>query len=164
MRSLIHQPRHNPLVKAPATPEAQAARERLQRLSYWLDRGLRLPGTGVRFGLEPLIGMIPVVGDAAGLLLSGWLIVEARRAGAPPPLLLRMTGNALLDAGAGALPLVGDLFDFFFQANTRNAELLRGYLEPEAPVKAAPRSRLPRLALLLCAVGAVFLWWFFMRR
>jgi len=138
--------------------EARAAAERALRLGRWLDAGLRVPGTRLRFGLEAVIGLVPVLGDAAGLLLSLWLIVEAHRAGAPRALLLRMAGNALLDAGAGVVPVIGDLFDFFFSANLRNAELLRQHFEP-AEQPPLPRRTGPRvLALLLCA-GAAFFWW-----
>jgi hypothetical protein len=141
---------HNPRM-TPPTDAQLAAQARVRRLAHWLDQGLRVPGTSLRFGLEPLLGLLPLVGDAAGLLLSLWLIWEARRAGAPGRLQLRMLGNALLDAGAGALPLVGDLFDFCFRANARNAELLRAHFEPDAP--APRRALLPGLAGLLCLLA-----------
>jgi hypothetical protein len=141
----------------PASADAAlAARERVQRLARWLDEGLRVPGTGWRVGIESLIGLLPVAGDAIGLLLSLWIIVEARRAGAPARLLWRMAGNAALDAGAGALPLVGDLFDFWFRANARNAELLRQHFELQRPEPAARRRSWIALAMCLTFLAA---WW-----
>lgn len=155
------------------TPQDRA-RERLQRLSYWLDSGLRVPGTRFRFGLESLIGLIPGVGDFAGLLLSGWLIVEARRAGAPGHLQLRMLGNALVDAGLGAVPVAGDIFDLLFRANTRNAELLRQHLglpavsseaKPDLKPDPKPDDRKMKILGVVCVLTAlIFLGVWVLRR
>lgn len=83
-------------------------------------------------GLDGLIGLIPGVGDAAGLLLSAWLMVQARRAGASRWLLARMAANAGVDTAIGAVPLLGDWFDFAFQANRRNLRLLQKHLARQA--------------------------------
>ena len=95
----------------------------LERLVSLLDD--RFSVGGFRFGLDGLLGLVPGVGDSLGALASAYLIVEARRLGAPRSVLLRMTGNLLLDYLIGAIPLLGDLFDFGFKANRRNLDLLR---------------------------------------
>lgn len=144
-------------MNTPSFDDARVNAERVQRLARWLDAGLRVPGTQIRFGVEAVLGLIPVAGDAVGLLLSLWLIELARRAGAPAPLLWRMAANAALDAGAGALPLIGDVFDLLFKANSRNAELLRQHFEPDE--KAPQRSASLRWIGVLLTVIAVFFWW-----
>jgi hypothetical protein len=125
-RTLLAMPR---LPDSPLPPHVHAIRKRVERYATVLDSGIGIPGTRFRIGLESLIGMVPVVGDAIGLLLGGWLILEGSRAGAPPRLLLRMAGNTLLDALAGMVPVVGDLFDFAFKSNRANARLLGAHLD-----------------------------------
>lgn len=110
-------------------PAADARLKRLDRLASLLDDRFRIPGTRIRFGLDPLIGLIPGVGDAVALGGSLWLIAEARAAGAPIGLILRMVWNSLIDAVLGAIPLIGDLFDLANKANRRNLELLRRHLK-----------------------------------
>ncbi len=97
----------------------------LVRLS---ETALRLPGTGWRFGIDPLLGLIPGLGDLLGGLLAGYGVWLARRMGAPTSLQLRMLGNIGLDALAGAVPVVGDLLDFVFRAQLRNQRLLERWL------------------------------------
>ena len=90
-----------------------------------LDSRFRIPGTNIRFGLDALLGLVPVAGDVVTLALSGYLFVLMARHGGGPLLLLRMAGNVALDALVGAIPLVGDLFDIGFKANVRNLDLLK---------------------------------------
>lgn len=107
----------------------RATLQRLERFARLLDSRFRIPGTDIRFGVGPLIGLVPVVGDFAGLALSGYVILESRRIDAPGSLQLRMLGNALLDAIGGTLPVLGDVFDVWYRANDRNVALLRSHLE-----------------------------------
>ena len=131
-------------------PEHQARRAAIQRrigrLAHWLDQAVGVPGTRWRFGLDSLIGLVPGLGDVAGMLLGGGILVEAYRAGAPHTLMLRMVGNLAADGLLGAVPLLGDLFDFAFRSHARNARLLLDHLDE--PASAAPRSGL-RSALIL---------------
>lgn len=134
-----------------------------RRLTRWLETALRIPGTQIRFGADALLGLIPGVGDAAGALLSGWLIVKAARQQAPAPLLGRMLGNVLVDALVGVVPLLGDLFDIGFRANTRNLRLLEQHLgiaDQAAQDSAPPRSqrRWPLLLglILMVALAAYY--------
>ena len=116
----------------PALPlddlELDRVERRLERLATMLDSAFAIPGTGIRFGADSLIGLFPGIGDAVTLGLSGYLILEARRLGAPPSMLRRMTTNVAFDALVGAVPLLGDAFDLFFKANKRNMALLRTHI------------------------------------
>jgi hypothetical protein len=131
---------------APAPPldhaALAAAERRLERLAVLLDAQFVLPGTGFRFGVDGLLGLVPGVGDAIGAGLSAWLIIEAQRLGAPKPLLARMVANLALDAAVGAVPVLGDLFDVAFKANLRNMRLLRRHLDDlrsSTPIDITPR-------------------------
>ncbi len=108
--------------------DEQALLHRVEKLADLLDTKFRLPILGYRFGLDSLIGLIPGIGDALTAGLSGYLILEAWRAGAGPGLLARMIYNVIVDTILGAVPLFGDIFDFAFKANAANAKLLRDYL------------------------------------
>lgn len=102
---------------------------RLETLATLMDAALVIPGTNVRVGFDALIGLVPGVGDLISAAVSGLIIVEARRLGAPRWLLARMAGNVAVDTIGGAIPLVGDLFDVAFRANLKNVRLLRSHLE-----------------------------------
>jgi len=109
--------------------------DRLDRLATLLDSRWRLPLLGWRFGLDSVIGLVPGLGDAAGGLLSAWLILRARRLGAPNRVLALMAGNVVLDVALGAVPVLGDVLDIGLKANRRNARLLRRHFERQgAPV------------------------------
>ena len=111
----------------------RAAERRISAISRLLDDLVEVPGTGRRFGLDPLIGLIPVVGDVIPAILSVWLIAEAARFRLPPLVLARMIVNALVDFLVGAIPVLGDLFDFVSKPNARNLALFRRYAaEPES--------------------------------
>lgn len=115
-------------------------RKKLERLAWFLDSSIKVPGFNARFGLDGLIGLIPGVGDALTALISSVVISEAARMGAPKVLLLKMAFNVLVDTIFGAIPLVGDLFDFAWKANQRNVKLLNHYLD--SPREAETNSRL----------------------
>lgn len=93
-----------------------------------LDGAIRIPGTSLRIGLDPVLGLVPGLGDALGALLSGWLVLRAARLGASRATLVRMLGNVLVDGTVGSVPLIGDLFDVAYRANARNLALLEGQL------------------------------------
>lgn len=96
---------------------------RLDRIAKMLDSQFSF--LGIRFGFDSILGLVPVVGDAAALGISGYLIAEAARAGARKRTLLKMVLNTGIDATLGSIPLIGDLFDVFFKANQRNVRLVR---------------------------------------
>jgi Domain of unknown function (DUF4112) len=117
-------------------------------------------------GLDPILGLIPGIGDAAGAVLAAWILVEAFRLGASRATLARMAGNVALDAGLGAIPVLGDLFDFAWKANLRNVALLERHLAGPAQARRADRSfvllvisGVLALALGLVAVGILLTRW-----
>ena len=105
---------------------ADVARElrELRRFAHLLDEAFRIPVIGYRVGLEPILGLVPVIGDVSGFLVSGYLIYRAARLGLPREIVSRMVYNAVLDAVIGSIPIVGDLFDFFWKVNKRNLRLV----------------------------------------
>ncbi len=120
----------------------QAALARLDRYATLMDARFRVPGTRIRFGLDPLIGLLPGIGDALGLALSLYVVVEAIRLGVSRRVLFKMLRNVGLEALVGAVPVLGDAFDIGFKANLRNAALLRNCIEDRlrpAPVRASRR-------------------------
>jgi hypothetical protein len=123
-----------PLIgKAAHRPEA--ALDDAQRIATLLDDGFRIPGTRIRFGWEPVIGLIPGVGDSAMAILGLIPIVSAWRLGASRWLLARMLVNLGFDATIGAIPVIGDIFDLFFRSNRRNARLLEAHLAAKRRLK-----------------------------
>lgn len=117
----------------------EKTRKKLERLAWFLDSSIKVPGLNARFGLDGLIGLIPGVGDAIAALISSVVISEAARMGAPKVLLLKMAFNVLVDAVVGAVPLVGDLFDFAWKANQRNVRLLNQYMDSPHETEATSR-------------------------
>ena len=99
-------------------------RERLRRLAWLLDSSMRIPGTRWTVGIDALIGLVPVLGDAAGVILSSYILFEAARMGASRGVLARMALNIAIEGLIGSIPLLGDLFDAGFKANQRNIRLL----------------------------------------
>ncbi|MDB5631551.1 MAG: hypothetical protein JWR49_406 [Tardiphaga sp.] len=118
-----------------ANPFANLTREqrvaRLEALAKLLDVAFILPGTNIRYGIDGIIGLIPVVGDIITTAIQLWLVREARALGAPWHVTTRMLGNVALDGVIGIVPFVGDAFDVMFRANIRNMRLLRRWLEKQ---------------------------------
>ena len=114
-----------------ALPDAAtlAARKReIAAFGRFLDSAIRLPG-GYRIGWDGIIGLVPGVGDVVGMGLSGWLVWRAAELGVSRGTLARMIGNVALEGVIGAVPVIGDAFDFVFKANNRNVALLLAELE-----------------------------------
>jgi hypothetical protein len=120
---------------AGANPFGNLTREqrlaRLDALAKLLDVAFILPGTNIRYGIDGIIGLIPVIGDIITTAISLWLVREARALGAPWHVTARMLGNVALDGVVGMVPLVGDAFDVMFRANIRNVRLLRRWLDKQ---------------------------------
>ena len=128
-------------------------RERLNWLAWLLDSSIPIPGTRLTIGVDALIGLFPVIGDAVGVVLSSYIVREAAALGAPRSILARMAFNVALEGLVGVIPLAGDVFDAAFKANQRNVRLLNAWLD--AP-RAAQRSSRAFVAALVAGV-AVFL-------
>ena len=150
----------------------QSARVFTQRVAWVLESSIPLPVIRKRVGIEPIIALFPVLGDLIGFLLTLILLVHAIRLKAPPLLLLRMAGNAVFDLFIGLVPIFGDLADFAFKANRRNAALLEKHLDrlegkaPDHPWRRRLGTLLVVLALLASAwlalqAGAWIMGWLF---
>ncbi len=92
-----------------------------------MDTAFSIPGTKIRFGLDPLLGLLPGLGDTVTALVSALLIAQSARYGVPKVILARMAGNVLLNTAVGAIPVVGDLFSVWFKSNAKNYALLRNH-------------------------------------
>ena len=119
---------------------AWQVRERLARLAWLLDSSIPIPGTPWRIGLDPLIGLFPVVGDLAGVLLSSYIVREAAALGVSRSILARMVFNVALEGLVGMIPFAGDVFDAAYKANQRNVRLLSAWLERPREVRRASRA------------------------
>ena len=103
----------------------------MTRSSKLLDVAFILPGTNIRYGIDGLIGLIPVVGDIITTAISLWLVREARALGAPWHITARMLGNVALDGVVGLVPVAGDAFDVMFRANVRNVRMLKRWMDKQ---------------------------------
>ena len=140
----------------PAVPSALDTRagRGLRRLARFMDSSIRLPG-GYRIGWDGIIGLVPGIGDVVGLGVSAWIVFGAARLGASRATLARMAGNVALESVVGAVPVLGDLFDFAFKANERNMRLLERHArEPE---RLSRHSRRWVVGFGLACVAAVLL-------
>jgi hypothetical protein len=118
-----------------ANPFGNLTREqrlaRLDAIAKLLDIAFILPGTKIRYGVDGIIGLIPVVGDLIAAALSLWLVREARALGAPWHITARMLGNVAIQGVVGAVPVAGDAFDVLFRANIRNVRMLRRWMDKQ---------------------------------
>jgi hypothetical protein len=105
---------------------------RIDAIARLLDIAFILPGTKVRYGIDGIIGLIPVVGDIIATALSLWLVREARALGAPWHITARMLSNVAIQGAVGVVPVAGDAFDVLFRANMRNVRLLRRWMEKQS--------------------------------
>ncbi|WP_251341559.1 DUF4112 domain-containing protein [Haloplanus halophilus] len=146
-------------------PGVAADLRRLRDLSHLLDDSIRIPGTTRRIGVEPLIGLLPVVGDAVGAALSAYVLSVAVRTGVPRATLARIALVLWIDATVGAVPVLGDLFDAYWKANRRSVRLLDARIADPSSA-AADRRYLWWTGVAVAALGAATLgglvalgWW-----
>ena len=124
---------------------------RVRALARLLDAAIRIPGTGVTVGLDSIVGLIPGLGDVAGGVMSGYIVLVSARLGVPPSVVARMILNLVIDTLVGSVPLLGDLFDVGYRANLRNSALLDKHLaDPK-------RTRRSSVLAIGAAVGGVVL-------
>jgi len=141
------------------TERVLAAERRIGWVAHLLDDLVAVPGTRSRIGLDPIVGLIPFVGDFVTMLVAAWIVGEAARFRLPRVVLARMSINVVVDFAIGLVPLVGDLVDFGFKANTRNLELFhRHAVDPGASTAGSTAFVLGILLVILgLAWGAVLL-------
>lgn len=131
--------------------QQRKALERLEKFSHFTDSSIGIPFTKFRLGADSVIGMLPVGGDIAGLLLSSYVLVEAQRIGASKEVKRQILRNMVIDFAGGLLPVVGDVFDAIFKANTRNTHLLKNHLEGQLAV-APPPAPFPWKTLVVLSI------------
>ncbi len=140
------------LIHKPVNPDT--TRQKLKALAWWLDSSIRLPG-GFRIGADAIVGLVPFLGDVLGLLLSGYIVLQAARLRAPLSVLARMLLNIAIEGVIGLVPLAGDVFDAAWKANQRNISLLEGYLDQPAATATTSRRLFAVLALAWVVLMAV---------
>lgn len=132
----------------------------IDKIANLLDSKFKIPGTSFRFGLDPILGLIPGIGDIGTFLMSSILVLAMIRHGASGRVTALMTINVLIDTLIGGIPIVGNVFDFFFQANNRNLRLLkRHHLEGKYQGSAKKVLIITAVVMLLLLIVVIFLFW-----
>ena len=136
--------------------------EVMRRWARLFDGAFRIPGTQITFGIDPLLGLVPGLGDLASPVFSLFLLWHGARLRVPKVVLARMVLNALIDAAVGAVPVVGDLFDFAWKANAWNLALLEKHAMPGQRASSGDYVFviLCGLLVLLVAILPILLLWF----
>jgi hypothetical protein len=116
---------HLPSEPPSSTPQREAVVATAELLAKVLDTAVKIPGTSFSLGLDPLLGLIPGLGDLLANLIGTAILVLAARLHVPQIVIARMSLNLLINGAVGAIPVVGDLFSIWFRSHARNAELLR---------------------------------------
>lgn len=125
---------------------------RVRVLARAMDSAIRIPGTGIRLGLDSIVGLVPGAGDLVSSVMSGYIVLASARMGVPPAVVARMILNLGVDTLVGSVPLLGDLFDVGFKANIRNAALLDRHLADPLTTRKTSRA-----AVLAAVAGVVVL-------
>ncbi|MEO8173081.1 MAG: DUF4112 domain-containing protein [Sediminibacterium sp.] len=135
--------------------DQQHSLKQLRFLTKLMDSQFRIPGTNIRFGLDPLIGLIPGAGDFAGFVVSAFMLTKLTKNGASGFVVARMVFNIVLDASLGTIPVLGDIFDFTFKANQRNLKLLQEHYVEGRHKGGAWKVLLPVLLLLFLIIAGM---------
>ena len=113
--------------------DPEAARMRVEALEKLLERAFHIPGTKIPFGLDSIIGLVPVLGDLITAAMGAYIVWEARNLGMSKWQLIRMTANIGIDTAIGAIPIVGDAFDLVWRSNTKNLRIIKKHLDKHHP-------------------------------
>ncbi len=116
------------IIYAADRPQGDQVDPRLELLARLMDSVFRVPGSGIQFGLDALVGLIPGFGDTASSLVALYILNAASRYGVPRIMLVRMALNIAIDFAGGSIPIAGDIFDVYWKANQKNVALLRRHL------------------------------------
>ena len=117
----------------PLGKDPVAIRRRIEAMEMVLERSFIVPGINRPVGLDAIIGLVPVVGDVIAMGMGAYIVWEARNLGMPKWKLARMAGNVAFDSAVGAVPVLGDAFDFLFRSNTRNLRIVKKHLDKHHP-------------------------------
>jgi len=120
-------------IDLPIGSDPASVRRRLEALETVLERSFVIPGINRQFGLDAVIGLVPVLGDIVAAAIGSYLVWEARNLGLPKWKIARMLGNLGFDTAIGAVPLLGDAFDLFFRSNSRNLRIVKRHLDKHHP-------------------------------
>ena len=126
---------------------------RARAVARILDSAVGIPGTKIRVGLDPVLGLVPGLGDVAGAALSGYVVLLGARLGAPRAVVVRMLGNVALDTIVSAVPILGDAFDVGWKSNTRNVALLERFLAKPGATQSSSRSLVAAIAIILALLA-----------
>jgi Domain of unknown function (DUF4112) len=113
--------------------DPQAVRLRVEAMEQLLERSFHIPGTKIPFGLDSVVGLIPVLGDIVTAVMGAYMVWEARNLGMSRFQLIRMAANVGIDTALGAVPLVGDAFDFIWRSNSKNLRIIKKHLDKHHP-------------------------------
>ncbi|MEZ5689940.1 MAG: DUF4112 domain-containing protein [Caenibius sp.] len=119
--------------RLPLGKDAASVRQRVEMLEKVLERAIHLPGINRKVGLDAIVGLVPVAGDILTAIMGAYMVWEARNLGLSRWKMWRMAGNVLFDTALGAIPLAGDVADFFFRSNSRNLRIIRKHLDRHHP-------------------------------
>jgi hypothetical protein len=145
------------MAKLPPEPREIARPDRpldpeLEQLARWMDSVFHIPGLGIRFGLDAILGLLPGLGDLATSVVSLYILGAASRYGVPRVTLLRMALNIMVDVALGSLPFVGDAFDVFWKANDKNVALLKRHVQSTPAQERRGRRSDWLFVALLCVI------------
>ncbi|MEM6297123.1 MAG: DUF4112 domain-containing protein [Bacteroidota bacterium] len=132
------------------TPAELASVKRIAKL---MDEAIRIPGTNIRFGLDALLGLIPGAGDSASVVVSGTLVLAMIRHGVSGAVLTQMLGNILLDYVVGLVPVLGDIIDVGFKANTKNVKLLEKHYAERKGGKPSALKAFGQVVIVLAVIA-----------
>ena len=127
----------------------------LRRIADLLDNAFQVPGTSYRIGLDPLVGLFPVIGDLISPLFTVGILLQSRQLGVPKVIQARMLINAAIDSLTGVVPLVGDLFDFAWKANAKNLALLELHAREERRGSPGDYAFVTLMVVLVLALAAL---------
>lgn len=146
-----------PTTALPATFDADERLRWVERIAHLMDSQFQLPGTRFRFGLDPLLGLLPIVGDLSTTAVSVALLLTMLRHGASGAVMVRMALNILIDTVVGGIPILGNVFDFAYKSNERNVALLRRHYA-EGRHGGSGRGLVVLVLLLFVGVFALVAW------
>lgn len=132
----------------------------IEKITDLMDSAFKIPGTNIRFGWDPIIGLIPGLGEITTFGISASMIVSMAQRGVSPKVLAMMVGNIIVDTIVGAIPFVGDLLDFGLKANRRNLKLLKKHQnEGKYQGSATGVIALTLIVLFLLLIGIGYALW-----
>lgn len=154
----MREPRRGEVVGRSRAERFHDAEARIGRVTHLLDDLVAIPGTGQKVGIDPVVGLIPVVGDIIGALAGAWVIAEAAAFGIPRVALARMIVNMLADMALGMIPVLGIVFDVVSRSNAANLELFRRHALDPGATTAGHWTFFAGLVLMLLGAIALAAW------